>query len=266
MPAGTAAARNPRVSTLAAQVQAAGHGGPLSTAQRKIKRRTDDLFARLDASLVTEEFVAHEQIDIGGNDEVSLRSQPVGEVSIPVVALDPPLFPGSVGLLHIGAVRIVISDNGYEVVPPLVNTGPVTAVDHDGNRPGTGASGKGERNPQRMVEADLLRELRQRQGDLTRLVFEMLAGIRTHQTGSRTMPITESEARFLDQISLDLPWSLVETFAGMPRWQPEDVNRGMDTLIARLREHGIPVEVHSPEIYLSIPYAASVRSGCCGAC
>ncbi|MDP3316123.1 MAG: hypothetical protein Q8M47_08650, partial [Devosia sp.] len=75
------------------------------------------------------------------------------------------------------------------------------------------------------------------------------------------MPITDSEARFLDEISLDLPWSLVETFAGMPRWRPEDVNRGMDTLIARLREHGIPVEVHSPEIYLSIPYAASVSAG-----
>ena len=75
------------------------------------------------------------------------------------------------------------------------------------------------------------------------------------------MPITESERRFLDKISLDVPWSLVETFAGMPRWRPEDVNRGMDTLIARLREHGIPVEVHSPEIYLSIPYAASVSAG-----
>ncbi len=75
------------------------------------------------------------------------------------------------------------------------------------------------------------------------------------------MPISETEARFLNEISLDVPWSLVETFAGMPRWRPKDVNRGMDTLIARLREQGIPVEVHSPEIYLSIPYAASVSAG-----
>ncbi len=75
------------------------------------------------------------------------------------------------------------------------------------------------------------------------------------------MPISDIEARFLNEISLDVPWSLVETFSGMPRWRPEDVNRGMDTLIARLREHGIPVEVHSPEIYLSIPYAASVSAG-----
>ena len=29
------------------------------------------------------------------------------------------------------------------------------------------------------------------------------------------MPITEAERRFLDEVSLDLPWALVEQFATM---------------------------------------------------
>ena len=49
------------------------------------------------------------------------------------------------------------------------------------------------------------------------------------------MPITEAERRFIDEVSLNMPWSLVETFSTMPRWRPEDVNRGMDTLVQRLR-------------------------------
>ena len=75
------------------------------------------------------------------------------------------------------------------------------------------------------------------------------------------MPISEAERRFVDEVTIDLPWGLVESFAGMPRWRPEDVNRGMDTLVQRLHDEGIPVEVHQPEIYLSIPYAASVSAG-----
>jgi hypothetical protein len=75
------------------------------------------------------------------------------------------------------------------------------------------------------------------------------------------MPITEDERRFIDAVSLDLPWGLVETFSTMPRWRPEDVNRGMDTLVERLRGAGVPVEVHEPEIHLSIPYSASVAAG-----
>ena len=75
------------------------------------------------------------------------------------------------------------------------------------------------------------------------------------------MTITATEQRFLDQISLDLPWGLVEAFSTMPRWRPEDVNRGADAIVERLRAAGVPVEVHEPEIYLSIPYAASVTAG-----
>ena len=75
------------------------------------------------------------------------------------------------------------------------------------------------------------------------------------------MPISDSERRFIDEVSLDLPWGLVETFATMPRWRPEDVNRGADVIVERLRAAGVPVEVHTPEIYLSIPLSASVTAG-----
>ena len=75
------------------------------------------------------------------------------------------------------------------------------------------------------------------------------------------MAISATEQRFLDDISLDLPWGLVEAFSTMPRWRPEDVNRGADAIVERLRGAGVPVEVHEPEIYLSIPYSASVTAG-----
>ena len=75
------------------------------------------------------------------------------------------------------------------------------------------------------------------------------------------MPITDAERHFIDAISLETPWELIETFATMPRWQPQDVNRGADAILSRLRAAGVPVEVYQPELYLSIPYSASVTAG-----
>ena len=72
--------------------------------------------------------------------------------------------------------------------------------------------------------------------------------------------ITDNESDVLSEISLDEPWSLVEAFAEMPRWRPEDVNRGADEIVGRLKRLGIPVEVYEPEIYLSIPLSASVET------
>ncbi len=74
------------------------------------------------------------------------------------------------------------------------------------------------------------------------------------------MPISDSERRFIDEVSLDMPWGLVETFSTMHRWRPEDVNRGADVIVERLRAAGVPVEVHEPEIFLSIPLSASVTA------
>ncbi|HWL80400.1 MAG TPA: M28 family peptidase [Roseomonas sp.] len=75
------------------------------------------------------------------------------------------------------------------------------------------------------------------------------------------MPITDLEGRFLEAVSLDHPWSLVETFSTMPRWRPEDVNAAADVIVSRLTALGVPVEVHQPEICLSVPLSASVQAG-----
>ena len=74
------------------------------------------------------------------------------------------------------------------------------------------------------------------------------------------MTITAAEQYFLDDVSLDMPWALVETFATLHRWMPEDVNKAADVIVSRLRAAGVPVEVHQPEIYLSIPLKASVTA------
>ncbi len=70
-----------------------------------------------------------------------------------------------------------------------------------------------------------------------------------------------TERQLLDEISLTAPWELVETFAGTHRWRPEDVNRGVDLLVERIARAGVPVAVHQPEIYLSVPLDASVTAG-----
>ena len=64
----------------------------------------------------------------------------------------------------------------------------------------------------------------------------------------------------LDEVDLKAPWELVEAFSRQPRWRPEEVNKGADMIVARLTALGVPVTVHEPEIYLSIPFEAEVRT------
>ncbi len=71
--------------------------------------------------------------------------------------------------------------------------------------------------------------------------------------------MTPQEEEVLDSIALDEPWDLVETFSTMHRWMPEDVNRGGEELVDRLRRMGLTVSVHEPDIYLSVPLSASVE-------
>jgi hypothetical protein len=73
--------------------------------------------------------------------------------------------------------------------------------------------------------------------------------------------ITDQERRLLDAATLDAPWELVEHFSRTPRWRPEDVNKGGEAIAERLRRLGVPVTVHQPEIFLSIPLSASVEAG-----
>jgi hypothetical protein len=63
----------------------------------------------------------------------------------------------------------------------------------------------------------------------------------------------------VDEISIETPWKLVETFSKMPRWRPKDVNKAAEVIVGMLRDARIPVTVHKPTIYLSIPLQAQVR-------
>jgi len=69
-----------------------------------------------------------------------------------------------------------------------------------------------------------------------------------------------AETTLLDQVSIDEPWALVESFATFKREHPTDVNRGMDELAERLRAHGVDVNIHEPELYLSLPGGARVEA------
>ncbi|MEM7023604.1 MAG: M28 family peptidase [Pseudomonadota bacterium] len=72
--------------------------------------------------------------------------------------------------------------------------------------------------------------------------------------------MTAAAAALLEDVSAELPWDLVLTFSNMPRWKPDDVTRSADEIVNRLKAHGVPVTVHEPSLYLSIPYRAEVRS------
>ncbi|MEM7521631.1 MAG: M28 family peptidase, partial [Pseudomonadota bacterium] len=69
-----------------------------------------------------------------------------------------------------------------------------------------------------------------------------------------------TETAILDQVVMDEPWALVESFATFKREHPTDVNRGMDEVAERLARHGVPVNIHEPSLYLSIPGAARVEA------
>ena len=62
------------------------------------------------------------------------------------------------------------------------------------------------------------------------------------------------------EIKLDAPWGLIEKFAHQHREKPEDANRGAEMIAETLRAHGIPVTMHAPELFLSLPGSASVEA------
>ena len=62
------------------------------------------------------------------------------------------------------------------------------------------------------------------------------------------------------EIKLDAPWGLIEKFAHQHREKPEDANRGAEIIAEALRAHGIPVTMHAPELFLSLPGDASVEA------
>ena len=63
---------------------------------------------------------------------------------------------------------------------------------------------------------------------------------------------------FLDRVDVGFAWGLVESFATQPREAPEDANRGAELIAERLKSAGIPVTMHRPTLFLSLPGPASV--------
>ncbi|MGH7713067.1 MAG: M28 family peptidase, partial [Gemmatimonadaceae bacterium] len=64
----------------------------------------------------------------------------------------------------------------------------------------------------------------------------------------------------IDGITLDEPWSLITRFTTLRREHPDDVRVAADEIVARLRRLGVPVDVHNPELFLSLPGQGSVRA------
>ena len=75
------------------------------------------------------------------------------------------------------------------------------------------------------------------------------------------MPISDGERRFIDEVSLTLPWSLVETFSRMPRWRPEDVNRGADAIVTSCGMPGFRSMCTNRRYVCRSRYSASVTVG-----
>ena len=67
------------------------------------------------------------------------------------------------------------------------------------------------------------------------------------------------DTSILENVDINVAWELVEKFSTMPRWKPEDVNKGADLIIDKLKEYGVNHEVLTPSLYLSIPFEASVK-------
>lgn len=65
----------------------------------------------------------------------------------------------------------------------------------------------------------------------------------------------------IEMATVDHAWPLIERFSTLKREHPRDVETAAQDIVARLTALGIPVTVHEPELFLSIPGAAQVRVG-----
>jgi N-acetylated-alpha-linked acidic dipeptidase len=73
--------------------------------------------------------------------------------------------------------------------------------------------------------------------------------------------LSPAQQAALADVSLDEPWALVERFTTLKREHPDDVRTAAEEIVSRLRTHGVPVEVHDPELFLSLPGKGKVEAG-----
>ncbi|MDF2679330.1 MAG: protease-associated domain protein [Brevibacillus sp.] len=76
-----------------------------------------------------------------------------------------------------------------------------------------------------------------------------------------TSIVKEHEKRLLDEINMETPKRILETFSGLIRESgSEDERKAARFLTQFLEEWGVPHTVHYPSIYLSVPKNASVQA------
>ncbi|MCC6931309.1 MAG: M28 family peptidase [Gemmatimonadaceae bacterium] len=75
------------------------------------------------------------------------------------------------------------------------------------------------------------------------------------------MPLSPEQSAATAAVTLDEPWSLIERFTTLKREHPDDVNTAAEEIVARLTRLGVPVEVHRPSLFLSLPGTANVAVG-----
>jgi hypothetical protein len=65
----------------------------------------------------------------------------------------------------------------------------------------------------------------------------------------------------IEMATVDHAWPLIERFSTLEREHPRDVETAAQDIVSGLTALGIPVTVHEPELFLSIPGGAEVRVG-----
>lgn len=71
-----------------------------------------------------------------------------------------------------------------------------------------------------------------------------------------------TEKAILDDVSLDVPWALVEKFSKLVRTSGSpDERQAVDLIRDELRKAGVPHQLYEPECFISVPLRASVRVG-----
>ncbi len=80
----------------------------------------------------------------------------------------------------------------------------------------------------------------------------------THIFGPTPMSLSPDVTAALADVSLDAAWPLIERFTTLRREHPTDVATAADEITSRLRALGVPVDVHRPILFLSLPGEACV--------
>ena len=75
------------------------------------------------------------------------------------------------------------------------------------------------------------------------------------------VPLSPEVSAALASVSTAEPWSLIERFTTLKREHPDDVATAAAEIVDRLTRLGVPVEVHRPTLFLSLPGQASITAG-----